>query len=134
MMDPAKSCVLLADRHHGLMEGVRGLLEATFDSVFIVADEASLLEGAQRLAPCVVVADVAMAEGDLPAFLSRIMGRSPHSSIVVLSAHDEPGIARAALRAGARATVLKRSIVTDLLQAVEEIRAGRSYISPAMRG
>ena len=31
-------CVLLADRHHGLTEGVRGLLETSFDAVVMVAD------------------------------------------------------------------------------------------------
>ena len=33
------SCVLLADRHHGLSEGVRGLLETAFDYVYMVGDE-----------------------------------------------------------------------------------------------
>jgi hypothetical protein len=33
------SCVLLADRHHGLPEGLRGLLATAFRSVVMVADE-----------------------------------------------------------------------------------------------
>jgi DNA-binding NarL/FixJ family response regulator len=37
--------VLLADQHHGLRDSVRGLLEAEFDTVFMVATEAALLEG-----------------------------------------------------------------------------------------
>ena len=45
------SCVLLADRHHGLTEGVRGMLETAFGSVVMVADEVSLLDGAVRLRP-----------------------------------------------------------------------------------
>ena len=51
-------CVLLADRHHGLSEGIRGLLETTFSSVFMVADETSLIEGAGLLRPAVVVIDL----------------------------------------------------------------------------
>ena len=42
MNDATASCVLLADRHHSLTEGVRGLLETVFSTVFMVADEASL--------------------------------------------------------------------------------------------
>jgi DNA-binding NarL/FixJ family response regulator len=57
-MSEKSSCVLLADRHHGLRDSVRGLLEAAFDSVFMVADEAALLEGARRLTPAVVVFDL----------------------------------------------------------------------------
>jgi hypothetical protein len=31
-------CVLLADRHHGLSEGMRGSLETLFEAVVMVAD------------------------------------------------------------------------------------------------
>ncbi len=62
MPEKPLSCVLLADRHHGLSEGVRGLLETEFGTVVMVADEASLLEGAVRLRP-----DEAIATDLLPA-------------------------------------------------------------------
>jgi hypothetical protein len=45
MTKQLSDCVLLADRHHGLSEGIRGLLETSFNSVFPVADETSLIEG-----------------------------------------------------------------------------------------
>jgi len=55
------NCVLLADRHHGLTEGVRGLLETLFHTVVMVADEASLTETAARLQPEVAVVDLSLA-------------------------------------------------------------------------
>ena len=57
------SCVLLADRHHGLTEGVRGLLATAFGSVVMVADEASLIEGAGRLQPDMAIVDLSLAPG-----------------------------------------------------------------------
>jgi len=39
MTNQKSSCVLLADQHHGLRDGVRGLLETEFETVFMVADE-----------------------------------------------------------------------------------------------
>ena len=68
MREKRLSCVLLADRHHGLTEGVRGLLETAFGTVVMVADEASLLEGASRLRP-----DVAVVTDLLPA-VARVRG------------------------------------------------------------
>jgi DNA-binding NarL/FixJ family response regulator len=127
------SCVLLADRHHALAEGVRDLLAAEFASVFTVGDEASLLEGAEQLKPRVVVVDLKFAQGDLAALLAGISRRSPASKIVVLTVHDEPSVARAALRAGAHGVVLKRAISTDLVQAIDEVLAGRDYLSPGTR-
>ena len=62
MREKRLSCVLLADRHHGLTEGVRGLLETAFGTVVMVADEASLLEGANRLWPdAAIVTDLLRA-------------------------------------------------------------------------
>ncbi len=61
MPEKPLSCVLLADRHHGLAEGVRGLLQTAFGTVVMVADEASLLDGADRLQPDVAVVDLSLA-------------------------------------------------------------------------
>ena len=119
------SCVLLADRHHGLTEGVRGLLETACGTVDMVADEASLLDGASRLRPDVAVVDLSLAQdGDL-GWLRAVRERCPGLKIVVLSVHDEQSVRRAALEAGADAFVLKRAIVTDLLPAVAIVRGGR---------
>ena len=54
---------LLANRHDGLTEGVRGLLETTFDVVLMVADEISLFESATRLPLDVAVVDLALTRG-----------------------------------------------------------------------
>jgi DNA-binding NarL/FixJ family response regulator len=56
-------CVLLADRHHGLRQGVYGLLKTAFEAVVMVADEASLLESARQLQPVVTVVDLSLTPG-----------------------------------------------------------------------
>ena len=99
----------------------------------MVGDEASLLEGTARLMPLVVIADIAMAQGDLDNFIARLISRSPDSKIVLLTSHDEPSVAVAAARAGAHGIVLKRSMGAELLSAVDEVLAGRRYVSPEMR-
>jgi DNA-binding NarL/FixJ family response regulator len=124
------SCVLLADRHHGLRDSVRGLLETEFETVFMVANEASLLEGAGRLRPAVVVVDLSLSGGDLRGLLARVGERSPGSKVLMLSVHDEPTVAEAALIAGADGVVLKRCLATDLLPALDALRAGKRYLSP----
>jgi len=57
MSGEKKGCVLLADRHHALSEGVRSLLEPTFKAVIMVADEASLFESAKRLPAALAVVE-----------------------------------------------------------------------------
>ena len=132
MLEQKWNCVLLADRHHGLRDGVRGLLEAEFEMVFMVATEASLLEGAGRLDPAVVVLDLSLSAGNLAGLLGRIGSRAPGAKVLLLSVHDEPTIAKFALAAGAAAVVLKRCLATDLMPAVGAVLAGRRYLSPAI--
>jgi DNA-binding NarL/FixJ family response regulator len=126
------SCVLLADRHHGLRDSVRGLLEAEFESVIMVANEASLLEGAGLLKPAMVVLDLAIAGGDVRGLLARVSEQSPNSKVLVLTVHDERSVAESVLAAGADAVVLKRSLGTDLAPAVKTLRAGEQYVSPGL--
>ena len=132
MTNQKSSCVLLADRHHGLRDSVRGLLEMEFETVFMVADEASVVEGAGRLKPTIVVLDLSLAHGDLRGLLARVIERSPGSKVLMLTVHDGATVAKAALNAGAQAVVLKSKLATDLLPAVDALRAGKRYLSPEL--
>jgi two-component system secretion response regulator SsrB len=130
-MPKKRSCVLLADRHHGLTEGVRGLLETTFGTVVMVADEASLIDGAGRLQPDVVVVDLSLAQVAGLDWLRTLRQRCPDLKVIVLSVHDEQSVRKAAMEAGADAFVLKRAIATDLLSAVDAVRGDASVEASA---
>ena len=133
-MSNCAKCVLLADRHHSLSEGVRGLLETAFGTIFMVADEASLLDGVSRLTPSVTIVDLALAGGEWLQLLRTLRQRSPESKLIVLSLYGEFSVARAAMAAGVDGFVLKRAIATDMLDAVAAVLGGDSYISPGVRG
>jgi DNA-binding NarL/FixJ family response regulator len=127
MSTEMSKCVLLADRHHGMTEGVRGLLEATFDTVVMVADENSLFQAAARLEPLLAVVDISLAQRGSLAWLVRLRTLCPKLNIIVLSVHDEPNVCRSVMEAGANGFVLKRAIATDLLPAVDAVAAGEFF-------
>jgi DNA-binding NarL/FixJ family response regulator len=129
MKTEAVKCVLLADRHHGLTEGICGLLETSFDAVVMVADEASLFESAKRLDPMVAVVDVSLAKNESFDFLKRLRSICPKLKLILLSVHDEPCVCSSALEAGVDGYVLKWAIATDLLPAVDAVLSGKRYIS-----
>lgn len=124
--------MLLADRHHGLAEGIRGLLENEFPAVVMVADETSLLATAAKMQPALVVADLALARGEGFGWLRRLLAQCPGTRVIVLSAHEESVVVNEAFEAGAMGLVRKREIATDLLAAVEAVLAGGRY-SPALQ-
>ena len=117
------NCVLLADRHPGLMEGMRGLLETMFKSVVMVADEHSLQESAGRLQPEVAVVDISLTRDSSLHWLRRLRQHCPKMKLIVLSFHDEPSVRTAAMESGADGFVLTRAIATDLLPAIESVLA-----------
>jgi len=131
MITKIANCVLLADRHHGLTEGVRGLLETLFNAVVMVADESSLAESAARLQPDVAVVDLSLAQENSLHWLQRLHQRCPELKVIVLSVHDEPSVRQAAIEAGALGFVLKRAIATDLLPAVEAVLGSAVLLPPA---
>jgi two-component system, LuxR family, secretion system response regulator SsrB len=130
MSKNAIRCVLLADRHHGLSEGIRSLLECEFEAVVMVADELSLIESALRLQPNLVVADLALAREDGFGWLSRLLSRCPESLVIVLSAHDEASVMKKAFEAGAVGFLRKRELATELFVAVDSVLKGRRYVPP----
>lgn len=126
--------MLLAQPSPRLSEGLRGWLQASFGGVFIVADRASLIEGAQRLQPALLVVDLALAEGDLAALLAELQRQAPRSPTLLLSDYDDARIDAAALAAGAAAVVHKASLAAELLPAVEAALAGRRFSAPKTHG
>jgi two-component system secretion response regulator SsrB len=123
MSEYEAKCVLLADRHHGLKEGVRGLLETLFGTVVMVADSSSLLESARRLQPDVAVVDLSLTRDASLGWLRDLRQRCPELKVVVLSVHDEPTVRREAMAAGADGLVLKRALATDLLPTIDSLLA-----------
>jgi DNA-binding NarL/FixJ family response regulator len=125
----ATACVLIADRHNGLFERIRGLLESTFDKVFLVTDKSSLIEGAMRLQPAVIVMDLSYAAGSLPSLMCELRDHAPTARLLLLSVHDEPSVVAAAIAAGADGLVLTRAIGRDLMPAIDALLAGQRYFS-----
>jgi|SRR5918993_537617 DNA-binding NarL/FixJ family response regulator len=123
-------CVLLADSHHGLSEGVRRLLATLFDAIVMVADEVSLFETANRLQSDLVVVDLTLARGDALGLLRRFRSRFPDMKVIVVSNYDSVSVSHSVLAAGAHAFVVKSAIATDLLAAADNVLAGKSYVSP----
>lgn len=118
-MDKQPRCVLLAEPHHGLAEGVRALLATAFEAVVMVADRVSLFEAAGRLAPLLAVVDLGLARPDVASFLVSLRTRNPGLPVLFISVHDERTVAQSAIAAGADGFVVKRDIGTKLLPQVE---------------
>jgi DNA-binding NarL/FixJ family response regulator len=120
----------VADDHRLLREAFVKLLEPDCDVVGAVADGRALLDAAPRLRPDVVVLDVAMPQLnglDAARQLRRVM---PGVKVIFLTVSEDPDLAAEAFRAGGSGFVLKNSAASELLQAIQDVSQGRSYVTP----
>ncbi len=124
-------CALLGNRHDALNEGLRGLLETMFDAVLTAHDGASLLEGAERLRPDVIVADLALVQSDCLDLIRRLRARADEAQLIVITSHEDSSVEVAVRAAGADCVIVKRAIATDLLPAIDHLQARRTLRSPA---
>ena len=123
--------VLLADDHAALLEKVGQLLDREFDVVGKVRDGQALLDAAERLKPDLVIVDISMpVMGGIEA-THRLMEADSNARIVFLTVHEDPNFIREAFAAGASGYVVKSRIALDLIAAVNEVLAGRSFTSPS---
>lgn len=125
--------ILLADDHTVVRKGLRLLLEGVPD--FQVVAEAASGRDAATLAeqhrPDVVVMDIAMPVLNGIEAARQITARQP-AAIVFLSMHGDESYVLRALKAGARAYILKDAAETDLIQAVRAVSQGKAFFSPAI--
>ncbi len=126
------NCIVLADEHQNVLEGLRGLLETAFGGVVMVADQASLIQALQKIKPKLAILDLSLlGHGDLNT-TSELNKRFPNVKIIIISDYDEPGVVSEVMSSGVSGFVLKRYAATDLLAAVESISEGGKYVSPAV--
>jgi DNA-binding NarL/FixJ family response regulator len=131
-MNPIR--ILLADDHTVVRKGLRLLLESQ-PGFAVVADAPNGREAvalADEHHPDVVVMDVAMPMLNGIEAARQILARQPHAAVVFLSMHADESYVLRALKAGARAYLLKDSAERDLIDAVHAVSEGKAFFSPAI--
>jgi DNA-binding NarL/FixJ family response regulator len=128
--------ILLADDHTIVRQGLRKILEAHAD--WVIAGEAGDGREAVRLTqevkPDIVVLDIGMAQLNGIEATRQIVRRVPDVKVLILSMHAQEAYVIQALRAGAKAYLLKDSADDDLVRAITAVADGKSFFSPAVAG
>jgi DNA-binding NarL/FixJ family response regulator len=121
--------VVLADDHPAFLEMVQNLLKTDMEVVRSVDNGESLFDAAMELRPDVIVTDISMPKLSGVGAVDRLRESGCSSKVVFLTVHSDPDFIDAALKAGALGYVVKASIATDLLFAIQEAIAGRVFVS-----
>jgi DNA-binding NarL/FixJ family response regulator len=148
-MKPHRPRILLADDHallldafRGLLESAydhallldafRGLLESAYDVVGCVTDGRAMMEAATRLEPDIVIADISMPLLNGLDACQQLTARLPQAKVIILTMDEDPDVAAEAFRRGAAGFALKKSASSELLEALEAVSQGNTYVSAAI--
>jgi DNA-binding NarL/FixJ family response regulator len=128
--------VLCVDDHALLREGIAALIARQKDMA-LVAQASSGSEALQLFRthePDVTLMDLQMRDiGGLEA-MTAIRSEYPEARIIVLTTYGGDTTALRALKAGARAYLLKSAVHTDLLETIRSVHAGKRALSPDVAG
>ena len=126
--------VLLADDHTLIRAGLRMVVDAQPDLAAVgeADDGREAVALAETLKPDVIVMDIGMPSLNGIEACRQIRETLPETQVVMLSMHSDEGYVLRALKAGAKAYLLKDSAEADLAQAIRAAAAGKSFFSPAV--
>jgi DNA-binding NarL/FixJ family response regulator len=127
--------VLIVDDHDLVRAGVRAILEqeAAFQVVGETGDGQEAIHLATSLSPDVVLMDVHLPGGigGLEA-AETIVKDCPHTQVIVLTQYENREYIRRAIKVGARGYLLKRSVASQLKDAIRTVHAGQRYLHPSV--
>lgn len=124
----ARARALIVDDHSVFRQGLRALLEDSFDVVGEAREGGEAVEKAMLLRPDVVVLDINMPGMHGIEAARQIKRSLPKTGIVTVSVSDDDEQVFAAIQAGVSAYVVKNDLPEHILEAVRHAADGKAYL------
>ncbi|MGI8773605.1 MAG: response regulator [Actinomycetota bacterium] len=126
--------VLIVDDHALFRRGLQMVLEGEPDIEVVgeAGDGHEALECAERVTPDVVLMDVHMPKRSGIEATSEMKEVLPSTKVLMLTISEEEADLYEAIKAGASGYLLKEISIEEIANAVRQVHAGQSLISPSM--
>jgi DNA-binding NarL/FixJ family response regulator len=121
--------ILVAEDHNLMRNRVVRLLNREFEVVGAVDSGPALLEAAARLKPDICVLDISMPSLSGIEAATRLKLSDSSTKVIFLTIHNDSDFVGAAFKSGANGYVFKTRMAADLVVAVREVMAGRTFLS-----
>lgn len=126
--------ILLADDHRMVREALRRVIEG-HPGLRVVAEASNGREAvaaAREHRPDIAVIDLWMPDLSGVEATRQIVEEGLGTRVIILSMHEDWNRVRESLQSGAAGYVVKTAASDQLLEAIDAVRQGRSYVSPAV--
>jgi two-component system NarL family response regulator len=125
--------VLVVDDHALVRTGVAKIINHEHD-LEVIAEAANGVEAVaafEKYRPDVTLLDLRMPLMEGVEVVRQIRARDPLAKVIVLTTYDTDDDISRALKAGAKAYVLKDITADDLIECIHDVLAGKTYLAPA---
>ena len=130
-----KTTVLIVEDHEMVREMWISVFEGLKD-IEVVAqcgDFKSAIEQIKSKLPDIILLDLNLPDISGMDAIPFIKKESPASRIIVVSMHHQPAYAKKVLALGAKGYVTKNSAPQEILEAVQVVMGGESYVCEEIR-
>jgi DNA-binding NarL/FixJ family response regulator len=126
--------VVIADDHPIFSRGLRQVVvsDPTFELVAEAEDGEAALQHIEKQRPDVAVLDIDMPKRDGFDVVRAMEERKLSSGVVFLTMHKDEELFNGAMNLGVRGYVLKESALTELVDGIKTVAAGRHFVSPSL--
>jgi two-component system response regulator DevR len=125
--------ILLVDDSELVRRGIKTVVNAHTDRAMRVIGEAGSVAEAlvecSRLKPDVVLMDIRLPDGSGLDACRQILQRLPETRVIVLTSHSNDSFVYEAVTAGVHGYLMKEIDPAGLVQALEDVAAGRSILA-----
>jgi DNA-binding NarL/FixJ family response regulator len=126
--------IVLADDHRMVREALRRVIEGRPDLRVVAeaSDGRAAVEAVKAHKPEIAVLDLWMPELSGSEATRQIVASDAGTRVIILSMHEDWSHVHDSLDAGASGYVVKSAATEQLIEAIEAVRTGRSFVSPAV--
>ena len=124
--------IFLVDDHWEVRERLRILLmkESDFELIGEAADGAETIEALTQLHADVVIMDLNLPEINGIETAKQILDNRPDTKIMLVSMQSDPQYVKESFKSGVTGYVLKDCAFEELVEAVNTVATGGTYVSP----
>lgn len=127
--------IAMADDHVMVRDGIKAVLERKGKDIELAGDFSNgkdLLEFAENSGADIYIVDISMPLLNGIETTRKLVKKHPGAKVVILSMYDDRITVEKSLKAGAKGFVVKMSDTQEMLDAIQAVNEGKTFLSPAV--
>jgi DNA-binding NarL/FixJ family response regulator len=130
---PIMTKLVIVDDHEALREGLAALLtDHGMEVLGAAGNVAAGLDLVEHAAPDIALVDIQLPDGSGIDLTRELLARRPELGVILYTGDSDAELLYSGLDSGARGYALKAGSMAELIDAIERIATGGSYVDPRL--